>query len=70
MRKIGMREFVLYRYRHCTKMKGAEMQQPTTSAVQPVLAAVLQRVRARIAAEHAKPDTVRAAHSASIPERH
>jgi hypothetical protein len=34
-----------------------------------VLAAVIARVRARIAAERSNPDGVRATHSASIPEQ-
>lgn len=42
------------------------MQQSTTSHVQPVLATVIQRVRARIAAEQVKPEAVRAGHAASI----
>lgn len=46
------------------------MEQLTTSAVQPGLATVLRRVRTRIAAERDKPDVVRAAHAASIAERH
>ncbi|MCG5471385.1 hypothetical protein LADH09A_005375 [Micromonospora sp. LAH09] len=48
-------------------MKEATMQQSTTSNVQPVLATVVQRVHARIAAEQAKPEAVRAAHAASLP---
>ncbi|SCF28991.1 hypothetical protein GA0074696_4126 [Micromonospora purpureochromogenes] len=43
------------------------MQQSTTSNVQPVLATVVKRVHARIAAEQVKPEAVRAAHAASIP---
>ncbi|MEU7673558.1 hypothetical protein AB0C42_01920 [Micromonospora taraxaci] len=43
------------------------MQQSTTSKARPVLATVVQRVRARIAAEQAKPEAVQAAHAASIP---
>ncbi|WP_229403302.1 hypothetical protein [Micromonospora okii] len=43
------------------------MQQSTTSNVQSVLATVIQRGRARIAAEQVKPEAVRAAHAASIP---